>query len=85
MWTYFPRFIALGKAEKINFLEIFLKTLCFGNLIATDSKPAVVSLLRFEYFFFFKIKVIGPGQKLLYNLKNSFGKKTSFEASLKDE
>ena len=62
----FPDLFALGIARgKLIFLRIFLKTLCFGNLTATESKPAVVSLFILEYFFFFKIKVIGPGQKYL--------------------
>ena len=37
----------------------------FGNLIATVFKFAVANLLILDFLFFFKIKVIGPGQNFL--------------------
>ena len=52
----------------INFNKVFI-TLCFGNLIATVFRRAVANEEIFEFLFFFKTKVIGPGQNLLYNLK----------------
>ena len=51
-----------------NFNKVFI-TLCFGNLIATVFRRAVAKDEIFEFLFFFKTKVIGPGQNLLYNLK----------------
>ena len=58
--------IASGKLK--NFNKVFI-TLCFGNLIATVFKLAVAKDEIFEFLFFFKTKVIGPGQNLFYNLK----------------
>jgi len=71
--------LALG-AAKGNFIifRIFLDILCFGNLIATVSKLDVANLDNLENFFFFKIKVIGPGQKALKSLKKFSFNSTSF-------
>ena len=56
---------ALGAARgTFNILSKFLATLCLGILTATVFFPAI-AFLEILDFFFFKIKVIGPGQKAL--------------------
>ena len=57
---------ALGAASG-NFIILskFLAVLCFGILTATVFLPAVAIFEILDFFFFFKIKVIGPGQKAL--------------------
>ena len=57
---------ALGIASgKLIDLSNDLIILCFGNLIATVFKFAVAKDDIFEFLFFFKTKVIGPGQNFL--------------------
>ena len=72
---------ALGIAKgKLIFFKIVLITLCFGNLIATVFNFADASGLILELILFFKIKVIGPGQNILYNFKKFLLISTSFKA-----
>ena len=54
---------ALGIAKgKFKSLSTVLTILSLGNLIATVFKLAVTKELIFDFVFFFKIKVKGPGQ-----------------------
>ena len=58
--------LALGAARgTFNILSKFLATLCLGILTAIVFPPTVAILETLDFFFFFSIKVIGPGQKAL--------------------
>jgi len=58
--------LALGIAKgKFKDFNIFLNVLFSGNLTATVFSFAVVILDSKEFFFFFKTKVIGPGENFL--------------------
>ena len=64
----FDDMFALGAASgNFNKLSRFLAILCFGTLAAMVFFPTLAILEIFEFFFFFKINVIGPGQKALYS------------------
>ena len=65
----FDEIFALGIANgKLEILSIDLIILWLGNLIATVFKLAVAKGQIFEFCFFFKTKVIGPGQNFLNSL-----------------
>ena len=60
----FEEILALGAASgKFKIPSKSLATLCFGILTAIVFFPAVASLEIFDFLFFFRMKVIGPGQK----------------------
>jgi hypothetical protein len=70
---------ALGAARgKSKIFSKFLATLCFGILTATVLFPAVAILEILEFSFFFRINVIGPGQKTLKSFKKLLFSITSF-------
>ena len=60
----FEAILALGAASgKFKILSKFLATLSLGILTATVLYPTVAIFEILDFSFFFKIKVIGPGQK----------------------
>jgi len=62
----FDEIFALGAASgNFKILSKFLAILWFGNLTAIVFFPAIAIFEIFDFFLFFKIKVIGPGQKAL--------------------
>ena len=76
--TFVDKF-ALGAAKgKFKFFNKFLVIGCLGNLTASEFLLLVAILEIFEFFFKSKIKVIGPGQNLWYNLIKSLLNSQSF-------
>ena len=77
----FEERFALGMARgKFENLSIDFMTLWFGNLIATVFNLAKANDDIFDFLFFFKMNVIGPGQNFLYSLKKLSFNKTSLFA-----
>ena len=58
--------LALGAASgKSNFFSKLLKRACFGNLTANFFLLLVTCLEILEFFFNFKMYVMGPGENFL--------------------